>query len=106
MNKQYTFSLPEEVGDIIGSLPKTEKSKYVANAIINQEKIEAKRKQTPWRDFVKQIASWQPNVFYKVDGLISRFPSSERIGKIVKYSNYYEQEGEAYTKGYDYDNQL
>ena len=61
-----------------------------------KQKIQEKRKQTPWREFVKQIASWQPNVFYKVDGLTSRFPRTDRIGNITKYSDFYAQEGEAY----------
>jgi hypothetical protein len=44
MNKQYTFSLPSEVANIIDSLPKTEKSSYVAQAILNQEKEKARQK--------------------------------------------------------------
>jgi len=68
-----------------------------------QKKIEEKRKQTPWREFVKQIASRQPNVFYKVNGLVSRFPESDRIGNVVKYSQYYEQEWNSYINGHPYD---
>lgn len=44
MNKQYTFSLPEEVANVIDALPKTEKSKYIAQAVLNQERSKAKQK--------------------------------------------------------------
>ena len=44
MNKQFTFSLPEEVAEIIDALPKTEKSNYIAQAVLNQEKEKAKQK--------------------------------------------------------------
>ncbi len=44
MNKQYTFSLPEEVAAVIDALPKTEKSKYIAQAVVNQEKLKAKQR--------------------------------------------------------------
>ena len=44
MNKQYTFSLPEEVGQVIDALPKTEKSKFVADAVKNQVRMKAKQK--------------------------------------------------------------
>ncbi len=39
-----------------------------------QEKIQDKRKHTPWREFVKEIGSWYPLVFYKNSWNISRYP--------------------------------
>ena len=44
LNKQYTFSLPPEAGRIIDALPKMEKSKCVAEALIQFEKEKAKQK--------------------------------------------------------------
>ncbi len=44
-----------------------------------QEKIKDKRKQTPWREFVKEIASWRPITFSKVKWKISRYPETNRI---------------------------
>ena len=68
-----------------------------------QEKIKEKRKQTSFRDFIKDIASWQPIVFHKSNGLVSRFPQTDRMPEVVKYSDYYEQWWEVYTHGIDYD---
>jgi hypothetical protein len=43
-NKQYTFSLPPEAGEIIDSLPKMEKSERVAQALLHFERQQAKQK--------------------------------------------------------------
>ncbi len=43
-NKQYTFSLPPEVGKIIDVLPKMEKSERVAQALLHYEREKAKQK--------------------------------------------------------------
>lgn len=53
-----------------------------------QEKIQAKRKQTPWREFVMEIASWYPLNFYKKWDLITTYPDTERRGQVVKASEY------------------
>ena len=37
----------------------------MSNLAYRQQKIQEKRKQTPWRDFVMEIASWYPIVFGK-----------------------------------------
>lgn len=47
-----------------------------------QEKIKAKRKQTPFRDFVREIASWMPFALTKNNGSISRY-STERMQHVV-----------------------
>ncbi|MDR2190380.1 MAG: hypothetical protein LBP53_04240 [Candidatus Peribacteria bacterium] len=51
-----------------------------------QEKIQEKRKQTPFRDYLKEIVSRQPVGFYKNQGLTSRYPVSDRIGKLVPFT--------------------
>lgn len=54
-----------------------------------QEKIQEKRKQTPWREFVMEIASWFPLVLYKHDNSLSRFaPDSLRIWSVVSCDDY------------------
>lgn len=50
---------------------------------IREEKIIARRKQTSWRDFVKEICSRQPMNVYKYQGSMSRFPTTWREPKIV-----------------------
>ena len=44
--------------------------------------IQEKRKKTPFRDFVKEIASWETLSFYKNNGHISRYHSSDRVKKM------------------------
>jgi hypothetical protein len=47
-----------------------------------QEKIKAKRMQTPFREFVRDIASWMPFVLTKNNGVVSRYPT-ERMQHVV-----------------------
>ena len=44
-----------------------------------QELIQEKRKKTPFRDFLKELGSWEILNLYKRDGKISRYPESDRI---------------------------
>ena len=44
-------------------------------------KMQEKRKQTPWRDFVKEICSWAPVILSKYNNVVSRFPETSRINK-------------------------
>ena len=43
-NRQYTFSLPPEVGAIIDTAPKMEKSKLVAEALLQFKRGNARQK--------------------------------------------------------------
>lgn len=47
-----------------------------------QSKIQAKRKQTPWRDFVREICSWYPIHLYNHHWIISIYPQSWRKSNI------------------------
>ena len=78
----------------------------MSNLSSRQKKLQDKRKKTTRREFVKQIASRQPNVFYKFNGLVSRFPETDRVGRVVKHTDYYQQENDAYIHGHDYDENL
>ncbi len=44
-----------------------------------QSKIQDKRKQTPWREFIREVASLFPLNFYKNNNLISVYPPSPRV---------------------------
>jgi hypothetical protein len=48
-----------------------------------QEKIQQKRKQTSFRDFVMEICSWYPLNLYNYSGMITRYPNTDRKGIIV-----------------------
>jgi malate synthase len=43
------------------------------------QKLQEKRKNTPWREFVKEIGSRLPIFLYKNNKMISRYPATERI---------------------------
>jgi hypothetical protein len=58
---------------------------------IREEKIKEKRKQTPFREYVKEIASRSPLVFHKNNGLVSKYPAVERLGKIIPNKEYQAQ---------------
>ena len=51
--------------------------------------IKEKRSKTPFREFVKEIASWEVLNLYKNKGKISRYPDTERIKRLddVEFQN-------------------
>jgi hypothetical protein len=51
--------------------------------IYRQEKIQQKRKQTSFRDFVMEICSRKPLNIYNINGMLSRYPDTERKGNVV-----------------------
>mgnify|MGYP000035305033 CR=1 FL=1 len=54
-----------------------------------QDKIKEKRKQTSWKDFAMEVASWFPVVLVKNQGMISVFPATERSGNVVDKKEYF-----------------
>jgi hypothetical protein len=48
-----------------------------------QEKIQEKRKQTSFRDCIREVASWKPLNIYNINGMLSRYPDTNRKGNIV-----------------------
>lgn len=68
-----------------------------------QEKIREKRKQTIFRDFIMEIGSWATFTFQKNNWLISKFPKTERIKKIITTKEFQETRDELLKKGKDYD---
>jgi hypothetical protein len=55
----------------------------MSNLQYRQEKIQQKRKQTSWRDFVRDKMSRKSLNYNKVDGLVSRFPQTDRIPPLL-----------------------
>jgi len=49
-----------------------------------EEKMKEKIKSISWRDFIKYCWSLQTFVFHKNNGMISRYPQTDRIGGIQK----------------------
>ncbi|MEI6774399.1 MAG: hypothetical protein WCL18_06530 [bacterium] len=67
-----------------------------------EEKMQEKRKQTPWREFVKDICSRQSFMFYKDKGIISKYHKNKRIPKIIANDEYFAKH-ETFTEGRQYD---
>ncbi|MDD2870795.1 MAG: hypothetical protein PHS49_02295 [Candidatus Gracilibacteria bacterium] len=57
-----------------------------------EDKIKEKRKNTDFRKFIKEIASWSSLSFYKIDGNITRCPKSNRLKEVVIASKFDENE--------------
>ncbi|MDD2870797.1 MAG: hypothetical protein PHS49_02305 [Candidatus Gracilibacteria bacterium] len=66
-----------------------------------EDKIKQKRKNTDFREFVKEIASWLVLNLYKREDYISKYPNTDRSPKIdsIEYLNNFE-------KGINYNSQL
>ncbi len=68
-----------------------------------EDKMKEKRKKTPWIDFVKEICSWRALTFYKANGLISRYPPTSRIWKVISSKNFNLERDSLLTYWKDYD---
>jgi len=53
-----------------------------------EEKIKEKRKNTNFRDFVKEICSWYSVMFYKNKGNVSKYPETKKLLNIVSTKDY------------------
>ena len=68
-----------------------------------KQKIQEKRKKTPWREFLKEIVSWRPVTFHKQDGMITRFPKTERISGVQSSVDLEKQRDSLIENGVAYD---
>ncbi len=66
-----------------------------------KEKIKEKRKQTKFRDFLKEIPSWLPLTFHRNDWLISRYPVTER-SKVMDYEKFEKYRDDLIKYGLNY----
>ena len=55
-----------------------------------QEKIKEKRKNTDFRDFLNEIASWCPIILYKNQGKVSRYNEKVNRIKCIDNKTYFE----------------
>ncbi len=72
-----------------------------------EEQIKEKRKDTPWREFLQEIASWMPLNLYKNKNIISRFPPTKRCN--IVSTKQFEQEREnltLYGREYDFEKNI
>ncbi|MEI8091599.1 MAG: hypothetical protein WCG98_05220 [bacterium] len=70
---------------------------------VRQDKMKEMRKDTPFREFIKTIASLRALGFYKNNGMTSIFPDVGRIKGVISHKDF-EAGRDALTKsGIDYD---
>lgn len=67
-----------------------------------KNKIKEKRKNTEFRDFLMQTASWLPIVYHNVDWLVSRYPKSDRIN-ICHFNEFEEKRDDFVNNWLNYD---
>ena len=67
-----------------------------------QSKIQEKRKQTNFRDFLMEMASWKPYGFYKNNGHISRYADTPRTPTLVTSDVFEKHRDQAKTLTYDH----
>jgi hypothetical protein len=65
----------------------------MSNLQHRQDKIKARRANTPFREFLMEIASWYTINLNKNNGMISRYPQTDRMWAIISKREY-EQMGE------------
>ena len=70
---------------------------------VREEKMKEKRKQTPFREYLKEIASWSPLVFHKNNGMISKYPPVQRLGKVIPNKEHQELRDNFSKSWLDYD---
>ena len=70
---------------------------------IRQEKMQEKRKQTPFREFLKEIASLRALWFYRNRGHTSVYPDTDRIKWVVSHAEFEAKRDELTKHGIDYD---
>jgi len=68
-----------------------------------ENKIKEKRKNTDFRDYLKTIVSWSTFVLYKNNWLISKFPETNRIKKIISHKEFEKNRDNLIEKWIDYD---
>ncbi len=66
-----------------------------------KQKIREKRKNTPFRQYLKEVASWKPFSFYKNSGMITRYAPEGRVKNIVSIKKFTEIRDNLPKKNYD-----
>ncbi|MCH2188494.1 hypothetical protein MK079_01535 [Candidatus Gracilibacteria bacterium] len=67
------------------------------------QKIQDKRKNTSWENYVTDLLSWVPMNFYRNNGQVSRYPDTPRSPKILANSEFEEIRDTLCEYGQDYD---
>lgn len=60
----------------------------MSNLNYRKQKFQEKRKNTPWREFMRDFASWYPTNIYKHEGMFTRYPATPRKPNLVSIEKY------------------
>ena len=71
-----------------------------------KEIIKEKRKTTNFKDYLKEIVSHFPMTYYKNCWVISKFPETKRVGKVIKAKDFSEKSDELLKSGIDYNSEI
>ncbi len=74
-----------------------EKLKYFQDIIKNN------RKNTAFRDFLKEVVSWSTVVLYRNNGIISKFPETNRIKSVIPNKEFENSRDDLINHWIDYD---
>ena len=55
-----------------------------------QQKIQEKRKQTSFRDYLEEIASWFPVVFRRNGDFVSRYSNTPRCDSLSTHNDFFD----------------
>jgi len=67
-----------------------------------QDKIKEKRMKTPFREFLIEISSWTPVIFYKDYWVISRYPKTKRIKWVLSVEEFEKQRDNLSSLDYNF----
>ena len=70
-----------------------------------KNKIQEKRKQTSWRDFLMEISSWYTLSLYNNKGIISRFPDTDRVKNVIPNKKFEENRDNLLELGINYNSE-
>ena len=76
---------------------------HMSNLSYRQQKIQEKRKQTPWRDFVMEVASRYTINLYRNQWLLAKYPDNGRTPNIIIEKDYASIGNQMNDKLYDND---
>ena len=78
----------------------------MADVKIWEDKMIERKKSNSFRKFIKEIGSRYPLVFSKNNGMLSRYPKTDRIKGVIKTADFDAQADSLTTNGLDLDDSV
>ncbi len=71
-----------------------------------QEKIQAKRKKTPWREFLQTFCAYRPFSFVKYREMVTQYPEKINFFDVIRTSEYNTISNETFIQTDHYNKEL